>query len=78
MAAVPSHSTVKIVDAKGEEREPGVLIVRNATVIPGNERWLQEPQARADLQAALAWAASHPASDSQADDVLNRLTQSER
>jgi hypothetical protein len=40
-----------------EEREPGVWFVRTAIVIPENERWLHEPQAAAELQTALAWAA---------------------
>lgn len=88
MAAAASHSTVKVVGANGqislgkqfagrqvlvEEREPGVWMVRTATVIPDNERWLHEPRAAADLQVALAWAAAHPASDAQTDDVLKRL-----
>jgi hypothetical protein len=88
MAAVASHSTVKVVGANGqislgkqfagrqvlvEEREPGVWMVRTATVIPDNERWLHEPQAAADLQTALAWAVAHPASDANTDDVLKRL-----
>jgi hypothetical protein len=88
MAAFASHSTVKVVGANGqislgkqfagrqvlvEEREPGVWMVRTATVIPDNERWLHEPQAAADLQTALAWAVAHPASDANTDDVLKRL-----
>jgi hypothetical protein len=32
-----------------EEREPGVWLIRTATVIPDNERWLHEPSAAADL-----------------------------
>ncbi|WP_224742611.1 hypothetical protein [Stutzerimonas kunmingensis] len=44
-----------------EEHEPGVWIVRTATVIPDNERWLHEPQATADLQAAIGWSATHAA-----------------
>ncbi len=39
-----------------EEQEPGVWLVRTASVIPDNERWLQQPQAVADLQDALAWS----------------------
>jgi hypothetical protein len=56
-----------------EESEPGVWIVRTATVIPDNERWLHEPKAAADLQAALAWSASHPPTDADVDDTLKRL-----
>ena len=32
-----------------EEKETGVWLIRTATVIPDNERWLHEPQAAADL-----------------------------
>ncbi|MTW21618.1 hypothetical protein [Allochromatium palmeri] len=56
-----------------EEREPGVWIVRTATVIPDNERWLHESQAAADLQAALTWSGAQAASDANLEDVLQRL-----
>ncbi|MFT0532060.1 hypothetical protein ACMHYJ_04380 [Castellaniella hirudinis] len=46
-----------------EEQEPGVWLVRTATVVPDNERWLHSEAAAADLHEALAWAQSHPASD---------------
>ena len=92
--AMTAHSpTVKVVGANGqislgkqyagrqvlvEEREPGVWIVRTATVIPDNERWLHEPKAAADLQAALAWSAAHAASDADSDNTLSRLEHGER
>jgi hypothetical protein len=56
-----------------EEREPGVWIVRTATVIPDNERWLHESQAAADLQAALTWSGTQAASDADLEAVLQRL-----
>jgi hypothetical protein len=56
-----------------EEREPGVWIVRTATVIPDNERWLHEPAAAADLQAAMAWSANHPAADADLEDTMTRF-----
>ncbi len=56
-----------------EEQEPGVWLVPTATAIPGNERWLHAPQAAAALEDALNWAGAHPASDMQADKVLQRL-----
>ncbi len=61
-----------------EEREPGVWIVRTATVIPDNERWLHEPKAAADLQAAIAWSAAHAASDSDTSGTLERLAHGEQ
>ena len=56
-----------------EESEPGVWIVRTATVIPDNERWLHEPAAAASLQAAMTWSASHPPADADLDEILTRL-----
>jgi len=89
MAALASHSSVKVVGANGqislgkqfagrqvlvEEHEPGVWMVRTATVMPDNERWLNEPQAAVDLQSALAWATATPASDSNTDALMKRLS----
>lgn len=56
-----------------EEREPGVWLVRTATVIPDNERWLHEPKAAADLQSAMTWATGTPASDHSTDELLKKL-----
>jgi hypothetical protein len=56
-----------------EESEPGVWIVRTATVIPDNERWLHESAAASSLQAAMAWSASHPPADADLDENLTRL-----
>ena len=57
-----------------EEREPGVWFVRTAIVIPENERWLHEPQAAAELQTALAWAAKNKPQDSDLDALLGDKT----
>lgn len=88
MTALAPHASVKVVGAKGqislgkqfagrqvlvEEREPGVWMVRTATVIPDNERWLHEPQAAADLRSALNWAVDNPASDSNTNTLIKRL-----
>ncbi len=56
-----------------EEQEPGVWLIRTATVVPDNERWLQQPRARSDLAAALAWAAANPPDDSNADALMAQL-----
>ena len=89
MTAVAPHSSVKVVGANGqislgkqfagrqvlvEEREPGVWMVRTATVIPDNERWLHEPQAAADLRSALSWAKTNPSTDSNTDALLKKLS----
>lgn len=89
MALLTSHTSVKVVGANGqislgkqfagrqvlvEEREPGVWMVRTATVIPDNERWLHEPQAAADLRSALNFAVSQPANGDTTDAVIKRLS----
>ena len=56
-----------------EEREPGVWLVRTATVVPDNERWLHEPRGAADLQESLAWAQGHPAADRGNESRLKKL-----
>lgn len=93
MVATAHSATVKVVGANGqislgkqyagrqvlvEEREPGVWIIRTATVIPDNERWLHEPQAAADLQAALAWSTANAPSDNNIEDTLKRLGHGEQ
>ena len=57
-----------------EEQESGVWLIRTATVIPDNERWLHENQAASDLARALEWSKQHPASDSQTDTLLTAAT----
>lgn len=56
-----------------EEQEAGVWLVRTATVIPDNERWLHQPQAAADLENALCWAQANPPSDDKLDAILEKL-----
>jgi hypothetical protein len=84
-----SLSSVKVIGANGqislgkqfagrqvliEEHEPGVWLVRTATVIPDNERWLQRPDATQDLDKALTWASSNPPLDDDAEALLKRLS----
>ena len=92
--AITAHiPTVKVVGTNGqislgkqyagrevlvEECEPGVWLVRTATVIPDNERWLHAPQAAADLQAAMAWSVAHAASDADTEGTLQRLSHGEQ
>jgi hypothetical protein len=48
-------------------------MVRTATVVPDNERWVHEAKASADLSAALDWALLHPATGDNADEIMKRL-----
>jgi len=92
MPAIASPPTVKVVGANGqislgkqfagrqvlvEEQEAGVWLIRTATVIPDNERWLHEAQAASDLARALEWSKQHSASDMQTDTILAAAAQSE-
>lgn len=56
-----------------EEQEAGVWLVRAATVVPDNERWLHAPGAAADLGKALKWANSNTPDDLSLDQTLQRL-----
>lgn len=88
MAIVVSSPSVKVIGVNGqislgkqyagrqvlvEEREPGVWLVRTAIVIPDNERWLQQPEAGANLQNALSWAQANPPADINLDATLKKL-----
>lgn len=90
MATTAPSSSVKIIGVNGqislgkqfagrqvlvEEQEPGVWLIRTATVIPDNERWLHQPEAAADLQNALDWAQANPATDSSLGSVLEQLNE---
>lgn len=91
MQAIAAFPTVKVVGANGqislgkqfagrqvlvEEQETGVWLIRTATVIPDNERWLHGAQASTDLARALEWSKQHPASDSQTEALLAAAAQS--
>ena len=88
MTALATPPSVKVIGANGqislgkqfagrqvlvEEQEPGVWLVRTATVIPDNERWLHEPQPAADLARALAWANANTPRDTDVDAVIGTL-----
>lgn len=56
-----------------EEPEPGVWIIRTATVVPDNERWLRQPEAARDQNPAQGWAPAGPSDDSDIDVILAEL-----
>lgn len=87
-----SSNSVKVVGANGqislgkqyagrqvlvEEQESGVWLIRTATVVPDNERWLHQPVAASDVRKAAEWAAQNETSDDQLDAVLTRLSHGE-
>lgn len=88
MTTLATPPSVKVIGANGqislgkqfagrqvlvEEQEPGVWLVRTATVIPDNERWLRDPQAAADLARALDWAKANTPRDTDVDAVIAKL-----
>lgn len=89
MASVTTQPSVKVIGANGqislgkqyagrqvlvEEQEPGVWLVRTATIIPDNENWLHQPKAASDLQSALAWAQANKPADNNLDSLLEKLS----
>ena len=56
-----------------DEVEEGVWTVKTAQVIPDNELWLHTPQARADLDRALEWSATHTPTASNLDEFAARI-----
>ena len=68
METLATKTSVKVVGSNGqisigkefagrqvlvEQQAPGVWLVRTALVVPENELWLHQPQARDDLRRAL-------------------------
>jgi len=41
--------------------------------IPENERWLHEPEVKAKLDRAIAWAEANPPSETDLDELEKRL-----
>lgn len=83
-----AQQSVKIIGANGqislgkqfagrqvlvEEQSPGVWLVRTASVIPDNERWINEPEAASQLNKALDWALANPPDDTHVDQLLGEL-----
>lgn len=60
-----------------EEQEPGVWLVRTATVIPDNERWLHQPAATQAIGEALNWAMENPADPAVSARLLQQWRQDE-
>lgn len=76
MGVVIDHQVIKSIGSSGqislgkeyagrqvlvETPEPGVWVIRTATVVPDNEKWLHTPAIKKDLSSALAWAQKTPA-----------------
>ena len=56
-----------------EEVEKGVWMIKLGRFIPDSERWLHEPEVRAKLNEALAWAERTPPAVTDLEDLEARL-----
>ncbi|WP_341326684.1 hypothetical protein [Methylotuvimicrobium sp. KM2] len=89
MSTATRQSSVKVIGANGqislgkhyagrqvlvEEQEPGVWLIRTATIIPDNESWLHQPKSATDLQNALSWAQTNKPAESDLDSMLEKLS----
>ena len=61
-----------------DELEPGVWIVKVGEFVPENERWLQEPGAREDLEEAIAWAERNPPRETDLTELETRIVHGQR
>ncbi len=56
-----------------EQLNPGVWLVKLGAFIPDDERWLHTPDVKANLDEAVAWAETHPAAETNLDELERRL-----
>lgn len=92
MKTITIQASVKVIGANGqislgkhyagrqvlvEEQEPGVWLIRTATIIPDNERWLHQAKTATDLQNALSWAEANQPSESNLDTMLEQISDEE-
>ena len=93
MPTLAKHHCIKMIGANGqislgkqfagrqvlvEEQEPGVWLVRTATITPDNEHWLHSPQAASDLSRALDWAKTNTPSDANTESVMEELSKNDQ
>lgn len=57
-----------------EELEPGVWLLRTASVIPDNERWLHDFKASSELKKALNWSLKTSAQETNLDQAFESLS----
>jgi hypothetical protein len=61
-----------------EEVEKGFWTIKAGKFIPDHERWLHEPEVKARLDRAIAWAESTEPSETDLDELEERLSRGER
>ena len=56
-----------------EETAPGVWLVKLGEFIPDNEHWMWEPQAKLNIDRAVAWAKTHPPQATDLETLADRM-----
>lgn len=56
-----------------DEREPGVWVIKLGDFVPDNERWLHDPQVKAQLDESLAWLSQNPPRETDLDELEEKL-----
>ena len=59
-----------------DEVDPGVWVIKLGQFVPDGERWLHTPEARGRLDRGIAWAESHPPSETDVAKLARRLKRS--
>ncbi|SMP77433.1 hypothetical protein SAMN06295888_12819 [Desulfonatronum zhilinae] len=57
-----------------DEIESGVWILKIGHFIPQNEQWLHQPDVKAELDQAVAWAESNPPQGSDLEMLEDRMS----
>lgn len=52
-----------------DEIQAGVWIIKIGRFIPENEKWLHNPEVKAELDDAIAWAEENPPKDTDFDEL---------
>lgn len=56
-----------------DEVEPGVWVIKLGELVPDSERWLRRPEVTASLDEAIRWAERNPPSETDLDELAERL-----
>lgn len=60
-----------------EEVEEGVWTIKVGQFVPDNERWLLDPEVSREIDEAIAWAESTPRSETDLNELKERLERGE-
>ena len=60
-----------------EEREPGVWLIKTATVIPDDQKWFWEPENLKKVREAMAWAQANPPRETNWDEFETMMNEAD-